>query len=169
MNWYVLSTLPGSECNLKKSLDILFNNRFKLYIPCRELFYHIKGKQRKVIKPLFSGYIFIHKDINKFLKEINNAPFNDLLHPICHNSTFAKVHKEEMQFLMSITDFNGVARISDAVFDENKKVIITSGPLKNISGRILFINKRRKKAKILVTILNREIPITLGLNMLTVS
>ena len=70
---------------------------------------------------------------------------------------------------MSITDLNGIVRISDAVFDENKKVIITSGPLKNISGRILFINKRKKKAKILVTISNREVPITLGLNMLTAS
>jgi transcriptional antiterminator NusG len=162
----VLSTYSGSEWKIKRSLEELFGDRYDLYLPCRELFHAVNGDYRRVIRPLFPGYIFIYKEIEDLLLHIRNYRIGNRLHPVRHNYAPAMVGKDEMEFLMQMTGPDGLVKISEGIINENCTVEIISGPLKNLTGRILFINKRKKKAKIRINMLNREVQLTLGLDVL---
>lgn len=165
-NWFVLSTRPGSEYKLKKSIDFFSGNLLTLYLPRRELCHRIKGEFQIVTKPLFPGYIFIYKELENLLIKSRHSPLEKQLHPICHNNTFAMVKEHEMAFLIELAGKKGLVKASRAMVAENRTVTIIDGPLKNFTGKILYINRRKRKARIMVEMLNRQVPVTLGLEIL---
>lgn len=165
-NWYALSTISGSEQKIKKSIENLFKDRFNLYLPCRELLHTTNGRSHKVIMPMFPGYLFIYKEVEEFFSEIRHSCLNHHVHPILYGFRFVAVRAHEMEFLMKLTGPEGLVKITECVMDENEMVKIVRGPLKDLTGRILFINKRKKKAKIRIELLNRDVEVSLGFEIL---
>lgn len=164
-NWYVLSTICGSERKIKEDIEILFKDRFHLYLPSRELLHTTGGDVHRVVMPMFPGYLFIHRKIEMFIRDIRHSHLTEYVYPILIDHKFAMVHENEMKFLMRLTDPDGLVRISEGMIDENQMVKIIRGPLKNLTGRILFYNKRKKKVKIKVEMLNQEVTLTLGFDL----
>lgn len=168
-NWYVISTYSGSEEKIKSSIEQIFGDKYALYLPRRELLHTINGKQRKIVRALFPGYIFIHEKIDTFIHDIRRHSIGSYLRPICQNFIPAMVRETEMELLMQITGDEGLVTISEGVLKQNHSVEIVSGPLKNLAGSIVFINVRKRKAKIRVRMLNREMQLTVGLEVLNPS
>ena len=71
-----------------------------------------------------------------------------------------------MAFLLELAGVKGLVKISQAMVAEDNTVIIIDGPLKRVTGQILYINRRKRKARIMVEMLNRQVPVTLGLDIL---
>ncbi len=71
-----------------------------------------------------------------------------------------------MAFLIELAGETGLVETSRALVTEDKAVTIIAGPLKNFTGRILYINRRKQKARIMVEMLNRQVPVPLGLEIL---
>lgn len=71
-----------------------------------------------------------------------------------------------MAILLELAGVKGVVKTSQATVAEDNTVVIIAGPLKNFTGRILYINRRKRKARIMVEMLNRQVPVTLGLDIL---
>jgi transcription antitermination factor NusG len=165
-NWYVLYTYSGLEEKIKSSIEKLFGDRYELYLPRRELFHTINGEHRKIVRALFPGYLFIHKKIDEFILDIRKHGICRHLSAVRQNFVPAMVCENEMEFLMKISGPDGLVTISEGILKQNRSVEIVSGPLKNLTGRILFINARKRKAKIRVRMLNREVQLTLGLEVL---
>jgi transcription antitermination factor NusG len=168
-NWYVLSTYSGSERKIKCLIEQLFGDRYDLYLPRRELLHTINGKHKKIVRALFPGYIFIHKKIDEFILDIRRHSIGRHLRPICQDFVPAMVCENEMELLMEISGPDGLVAISEGILKQNRSVEIVRGPLKDLTGRILFINARKRKAKIRVRMLNREMQLTVGLDLLNPS
>lgn len=69
LQWFVLRTLVGKE----EKFILLFKHLFhdiKIVFPKRRVSWRKKGKVIDVIKPLFSGYLFISAN-NEKIKELN--------------------------------------------------------------------------------------------------
>lgn len=165
-NWYVLSTMPGAEWKIKQNIENIFKDRFDLYLPCRELLHTANGDFHKVRMPMFPGYLFIYNKIEEFAQDIRHSHINNCVYPLLNDYRFAMVCEHEMEFLMTMTGVEGVVKVSEGVIDENKRVKIINGPLKNLTGNILFINKRKRKAKIQIQMMNRDVQVTLGFEIL---
>ena len=165
-NWYVLFTRPGLESKLKKSIEVLVGDLVTLYLPRREIYHRIKGEFQIITKPLFPGYVFIYKEIDDLLIKIRHSPLEKRFHPVRHDNDFAMVRKDEMAFIIRLAGIDGLVKASQAMVSEDHTVTIVGGPLKNFTGKILFINRRKRKAKVVIDLLCRQLTVTLGLEML---
>ncbi len=79
---------------------------------------------------------------------------------------YAMVQEHEMKFLMNMTGPTGLVKSSCAVLEEDDALVITSGPLKDLTGKIVYVDKRKRKAKIELSLLNKTIGVILGLEIL---
>ncbi|MGA1842410.1 MAG: transcription termination/antitermination protein NusG [bacterium] len=167
-NWYVLQTISRKERQIKNRIDRVFNNYFNMLIPLREVL-HIKNKDLvKTIYPLFPGYIFLHKEIDIFIDEIINIKLRQFIRPVCFNDKPAKIRPEEMQYLDFITNENGIVPLSKGISHKGNNVEILSGPLKYFNGTIIFVNKKKHKAKVRIKLFNHEFDTILGLNLIKI-
>lgn len=164
-NWFVLSTMPGSECKLRRLINTLTQRQVELYLPHREIYHRLKGNFKTVTRPLFPGYIFVYKDIETLLMKCRHSFLEGQLHPVCFNKSFLKVKASEMASIIKLAGMDGVVKTSRGIVYKDKTVIITDGPLKNYTGRLVFINKRKRKVKVMVDVLNRKFAVTLGLDI----
>ncbi len=164
-NWYALSTQSGRETRIKEEIENLTKNRYDLYLPRRELFYRFKGVYQKVVRPLFPGYIFIHREIEAILVVLRNSHLNDRLHPVLFDNEFAAIGGHEMELLMKLTGPTGLMKASQAIVDKDRTVVINGGPLKDIAGKVLYIDKRKRKAMLEIELLNRSIRVAVGLEV----
>ena len=164
-HWYVLSIQSGREMKVKEEIGNLTSNRYHLFIPRRELFHRFNGVYQKVIRPLFPGYLFIYKKIEALLTDLQSSHLNGRIHPVMFDRKFAMVRESEMALLMKITGPTGLVKISQASLCKDRRVVINSGPLKDLSGSILSINKRKRKAVLQVELLNRMVRVTVGLEV----
>lgn len=165
-NWYVISIRTGCEMKVKEEITNLTSNQYHLFVPRRELFHRFNGTYHKVVRPMFPGYLFIHKQIEALLTDLRNSHLDGRIHPVMFDRTFAMVREPEMALLMKITGPAGLVKASKVISDENRTIIIKSGPLKDITGRILYINRKKRKARIQISLLNRSIQVTVGLEIL---
>ena len=151
---------------IKQSIDRIFKNKFDLYLPCRELLHTGGGRLHKIKMPMFPGYLFIHSEIDTFIQDIRNSYISDYIRPLRSNCQRSTVQEQEMEFLINLTDAEGVVRISKGIVDENNNVEIVKGPLKRFTGKIVFFNKKKRKARIQMQMMNREVFVTLGVEIL---
>jgi transcription antitermination factor NusG len=164
-NWYVMSIRSGCEMKVKAQIADLTSNQYQLFVPCRELFHRFGGTYQKVVRPMFPGYLFIHKHVESLLIDLRHSHLKGRIRPVIFDHTFAMVRETEMALLMKITGPEGVAKASKVISDENRIVIIKSGPLKDIKGRILYINRKKRKAMLHVELMNRIVRVAVGVEM----
>ena len=107
-----------------------------------------------------------NKELNNLIIMCRHSPIEKSIYPIRQNNDFAKVASDEMAFLLQLAGKKGIVEISKIQLDTTQNITIVDGPLKDCQGRILFMNKRKHKAKISLKLLNRKIPITLGLEII---
>lgn len=165
-NWYVMSIRSGREMKVKAQIADLTSNQYHLFVPCRELFHRFNGTYHKVVRPMFPGYIFIYKQVESLLTDLRHSHLDGRLHPVMFDHTFAMVREPEMALLMKITDPEGVVKSSEVIADENRRAIIKSGPLKDITGRILFINRKKRKAMLRIEMLDESVRVAVGIEMI---
>lgn len=162
--WYVLHV----ESNKTDMLIRFIKRRLGDYFPAisftRELI-HFKKQQYTVIeKPLFPGYLFVHKqlDVVQYLLREN---FRDIyVHPVCFDGKPATVNLREMQYLFSLANHQGKVELSKA-YREGDSIIITSGPLYNVRGQIRFIDTKKRKVKISFPLLNTMVDVSLSYDL----
>nr|WP_083927942.1 transcription termination/antitermination NusG family protein [Desulfobacter curvatus] len=165
-NWYAIQTMSGCEKRLIATLQVLLK-RIQLYLPARKVIHQIKGEQNIIELPLFPGYIFVYKSISESLDALEKANSMIAFNPVMANGKFLEANKNEMRFLFEVTGGDGVIELSKGIVMENEEVLIIEGPLRQLKGRILFIDKRKNKAKVRIKFMNRLLDVSLGLEILS--
>ena len=173
-NWFVLQVKTSREFFIKNYIEKHSNEQIPMVIFSRELIFKRNGMHKKVLDLLFPGYIFVHKKIRKALEIIKKNIDSEFIRPICFktkkcNICFIEkspcmVRKHEMRLLLKNSDYNGIFRLSQG-YQIGDKIIIENGPLKNLTGNILWINERKKKAGIEIKLLGMSMKINLGINI----
>ncbi len=164
-NWYVLQVKAGKESYIQTIVGKHIPGDFKLITFSREII-HKKGEQYiKYTKPIFPGYIFVHQEIIRLVHELRLLVPNEYFQPVIFNNSPARVLPIEMQLLLESSDNNGLFRLSTGM-KKGDSIIITHGPLKNIEANILFVNRKKKKAKVRFCLFNQELSVSLGLDII---
>ncbi len=122
---------------------------FQLVVPKRQLTIRKKGKEQQVIKPIFPGYIFLVSDciepedrtllrsIPGFMRYMRNDK-GELI-PLSNN---------DRELLIQLTATGETTKRSVVSFDKNNKVIPLSGPLKDCEGKIIKVDRRKRRVKV---------------------
>jgi transcription termination/antitermination protein NusG len=100
-----------------------------------------------LISSLFPGYIFIQEKIIDVLNILKQYLRDEFIRPIKFGNELAKVSTDEMKLLLLNSNYEGKIPLSYG-YKNGDSIVIMEGPLKNIQGKILFFNEKKKKAKV---------------------
>lgn len=126
----------------------------RLFFPKRKLFVKRRGKTREMIVPVFPGYVFIDTDeISKELYWVLRRVkyFNRFL---VNNKNITPLPEADIALIRHFISFGEYADKSIVTFDTDNRIIVLEGPLKGLEGRIVRIDRRKKRAKVMLDFYN---------------
>lgn len=162
-NWFVVQTLSGDEKKLQEVSSCC--GSAETFVPLREIVQRRNGKYIKRTLPLFSGYVFVHNHVDAFLMAVKQSDFDVVAKPLRMGNSHLKVAPKEMEFISRLTG-QGVVGVSVGYINDDGKLHIVKGPMKDMEGNILFFDKRKKKAKVEFELFQRKLEVTLGLEII---
>lgn len=129
----------------KKQLD---ESAVKVLWPRRNLKIRKKGKWVNELSPIFPGYLFLETDA------VTPAVFDTcrrvpgFIRFLKDNRHITPLTGRDKDIVIHFLKLGEVVGSSLATFDEKQKVRIISGPLQGLEGRIVKVNKRKKRIKL---------------------
>jgi transcription termination/antitermination protein NusG len=163
INWFVLQTIVGKE---QKSVELLSKinlTSLKPFLPKKK----IKIKKNKITKdvilPLYPGYIFILGDWD-FTDAKNILLVPGVIKFVGGVKNPGRLLDEEKTLILKLTK-DGVINYSKVVND-GSRIKIISGPLKDMEGTIESVDRRKQRAVVRLTLLNRLIKVSLGFEII---
>ena len=173
MKYYVLQVMTGEE---KKYIGLAKVN-FKLDLPTvdvkdsllwprRKLTIRKNGVERESLAPIFPGYLFFEAE--ELTSEIHwilrrTAGFVRFLKS---NQNIEPIMGTDKELLLHFLHFGEIVEKSNVWFDENKKIRVLSGPMKGLEGRIIKVDRRKKRAKISLSLYEESFTIDFGFEIL---
>lgn len=106
------------------------------------------GVWRDSVAPIFPSYVFLQSpvvdpDLYAGLKRtpgfVRFLPSNEALAPL---------EQKDQGLLSHFLSFGEIVQRSTAIFDENKRIRVISGPLKNLEGLIVRVDRRKGRARV---------------------
>jgi transcription antitermination factor NusG len=68
-NWYVIHTKPRNE---KKVFEQIINKEIEVFLPLIQTVRYWSDRKKKLMIPLFPGYVFVNTNENERIKAISN-------------------------------------------------------------------------------------------------
>ncbi len=173
MKYYVLQVMTGEENkfiglakeNFKINLPA-FDINDNLLWPRRKLTIRKNGKNKESLASIFPGYLFfeaekLSTDIQWILRR--TAGFVRFLK---NNRNIEPIEGSDKELLLHFLHFGEVVEKSKVWFDENGKIKVLSGPMKGMEGRIIKVDRRKKRAKVNLSLYKESFAIDFGFETL---
>lgn len=166
---YVMFTTSGYEHRVIQELkNFVLLPEEDAWCPMRVLVKRIHGRDQEVQSNLYPGYIFLKTNSPLELytrgKNAKGKYIHQHVHILRNDDYILPISSSEEETLNQLCGRNHKCDISYG-YAEGKKIIITAGPLQNFTGEICKINRHKKTARIVTRFLDREINLTVGLEI----
>jgi transcriptional antiterminator NusG len=163
MSIYTLFLKSGTENLFLEHLKI--NAQFDIeyfYWLRREIREKKGGLIRKKIQPIFPSYIFWEtaeptpsmlealRKVTGFIRILNSP------------TDIRPLSQKDHELILKLRGKGPICGISKAVFDENQRIVIIEGPLKELAGNIVKVDRRRKRVKVKLNLYNESFLIDFG-------
>ena len=173
MNYYVFQVLTGQE---KKYIHLAEYNfkvhhvpleeRGKIIWPQRKLTLRKRGKQKEKVAPIFPGYLFLNKDtlepdIYWILKKTSG-----FVRFLKSNQNIQPIVGDDKKLLLHFLSFGEIVEKSTVWFDKNNRIRVINGPMKGLEGKILKVDRRKKRAKIKLSLYEESFKVDFGFDIL---
>jgi len=153
MSYFVIQVVTRGEVKYLQLAEKALNTggleeKGRLLLPRRNLETRKHGNVKENLLPLYPGYLFyrsdgVQPDVYRTLRRIPGycrfLKYGDRPEPLSG---------EDEKTLIHFLSFGEVVESSRVYFDENDRVRVVSGPMSGLEGRIVKVNKRKKRAKI---------------------
>lgn len=167
MNLYVIQVKTGKE-----DTYIRLWERKKGHLPLRifwlrkELMIRKNGHTHKGLKSIFPGYLFLEAE------DIDPDTFQEFRH-IHFFSRFLKADKtiyplppEEAKKIYELAKYGRVIGQSKVIYNEQDRIVVIDGPMKGLEGQIVKVDRRKKRAKVRLSLYNNAYLIDFGFELL---
>lgn len=170
MSFYVVSVQPQKEeaflALARKRID---EDRAGFYFPRRRLTIRRKGKREESLAPVFSGYIFVEAEEidTELFTTIKRLPgFYRFLEG---NDRIRALSGDDLELIAHFVRFGEVIGKSVVTFDENARIQVKEGPLAGLEGRIVRVDRRKKRAKVRLDLYKESFLVDFGFELLEAS
>ncbi|MEO0224404.1 MAG: transcription termination/antitermination protein NusG [candidate division WOR-3 bacterium] len=175
--WIVFYTRAGREKKAEQIIKGLIENMdlkdriSRVLVPSKlmEKVRNIKNSIRRVSfeKPIYKGYIFVEMEEDPDLVDLISkaAGIKALLKKEEEKSekgpgnivrwTFLKLSKDEIDYIEKIVELENRKKEEKTPFLKGQKVRIVAGPMKDMQGEVIDVNKEKGKLKVKVEIFGR--------------
>lgn len=175
--WIVFYTKSGREKRAEQIIKGLIENMdlkdriSRVLVPSKlmEKVRNIKNSIRRISleKPIYKGYIFVEMEEDPDLVDLISraAGIKALLKKEEEKDekgpsnivrwTFLKLSKDEIDYIEKIVELENRKKEEKTPFLKGQKVRIVAGPMKNMEGEVIEVNKEKGKLKVKVDIFGR--------------
>lgn len=167
-NWYVLFVMGGKEKQICEFLNQEYDN-WKAFIPSIEIIHTRQGKEYLIEKPMFPSYLFIEssitqKEFQDILKNVKQKK-SGIIKELKFDEETPALRDYERNYLEGL--LNDHYKVTPSVgYIEHDRVMITDGPLKGYESHIVRIDRHKKKAVLSLDLLDKEINVTVSLEIM---
>lgn len=169
METYVIFTRVLEMQRVKMSLEKnLLVKGEELYSPMIERVKRIRGIDRRLQSYMFPGYLFIETDKpDDFFLRIRNG-WGKIIFETCFllkkDAYICPISAEEQEQIRNLCGENHVLELSTG-YMIGERLIIEEGPLKELQGRIVKIDRHKKLAMLRCKFMGEERLIKAGLEV----
>ena len=151
--WYAVRTRSRHE---QKVNDQLIGKSFEVFYPQIKVWSRRKDRRKKIFKPLFPGYLFVHCNLTdenwlnilKTFGVVNLLGYGD--------QSPSPVPDEQILSIKRVLDTD-IPIVVHPYLKEGQRVIVLDGPLKDVTGVFIGVNNKKGKLIISVDLLNRSL------------
>ncbi|MBW2051412.1 MAG: UpxY family transcription antiterminator [Deltaproteobacteria bacterium] len=156
-NWYAVYTRSNFE---SKAYTHLSQKSINAFLPKIQVTSNRQGRCRKILRPLFSGYLFVNIDLSpeNHLEIIKST---GVVYLVGINDKPVPINEEEIANLM-ILDETDQPLQDQAYLKKGDKVIITEGPLKGLIGFYLVNKQKVDRVVVSIDFLKRSLAVELN-------
>ena len=149
MPFYALQVWTGNEARfLALAQRTISGTEARLLWPRRSLRIRKAGVWRDSVSPIFPSYVFLQAagvDPDLYAAVRRTPGFVRFLPS---NEGLAPLEQKDQTLLSHFLSFGEVVEKSAAYFDENRRIRVISGPLKNLEGMIVKVDRRKGRARV---------------------
>ena len=152
--WYALYTKPRHEF---KAASYLNDLEIENYLPTVTRIKQWSDRKKKIIEPVFKGYIFIYGDE----KERYNALQNDsIVYTISFEGKPARIPDWQIENLKKIITSEEELSVENLI-SEGTKVKIVDGPFSGVEGIVIQTDHNEKLLGVSIDLLRRTVLVRL--------
>lgn len=164
-NWYAVQVRTGKEqdtadlCRMIVDDDILL----EAFIPRYERMKRYQGEWHKEQLPMFPGYIFLVTEwVEELFRELKAVP--ELTKILGDSVMFIPIRDEEKALLLNLGNENHVTEMSSGYL-VGEQVVILSGPMKGMEGKIRKIDRHKRVAVLGVGMFGGYVNLKVGMEI----
>jgi len=167
MNLYVIQVKTGKEDTYIKLWESKKGHLpLKIIWLRKELMIRKNGHTHKGYKSVFPGYLFLEAE------NIDPDTFQEFRH-IHFFSRFLKADEtiyplpfDEAKKIYELAKYGRIIGRSKVVYNEDDRIVVIDGPMKGFEGQIVKVDRRKKRAKIRLSLHHNAYLIDLGFEVL---
>jgi transcription termination/antitermination protein NusG len=162
-HWYVVHTFTGHEDKVKISIERraaslgLTDKLGRILVPTEEELRGTRRGRRQVSKhKVFPGYVIVEMELDDQTRHLvrNTTGVTGFVGP--DRQPVALSQEEVDRLLSTVSEETAPVR---AAWNVDETVRITSEPFDGIHGKVVDVDLKREKLKVLVSIFGRETPV----------
>ena len=158
INWYVLRIMTGHEDKVRARLERKAEC-LNILLPKEEVIHKRDGKERKKLRPLFPGYIFVQMELqDEYWYSIKSTP--GVINFIGCGNKPSPIEDIEIDNILERIE-KGETK-EPVPFEVGNLVQIIDGPFVGITGFVSDINPKKERIKVNVKILGKQVPVELS-------
>lgn len=170
MNFYAIQVKTRTEEKFIKLFKAMHPEiTFPIYFLQRRLDIRKNGQIKPSMAAIFPGYIFVevenNEDIIKCQWDFRRT--DGFYRFLKSNQEITPLADRDLELVLHfIKNAGPVAGRSMVYFNENSRIVVVEGPLMGLEGRIIKVDKRKGRAKIMLDLYNDSFSIDLGFEVI---
>jgi transcriptional antiterminator NusG len=169
MEYYAIQVKTHGEEKFIQRFNALYpQTGFSLHSPRRRIDIRRRGVIRQSTAAVFPGYVFIEAEWDDILaRQWEFRRTNGFYRFLTSNQNIRPLADRDLELVLHFIKKAGpVAGISRVYFNENARIVVVEGPLMGLEGRIIKVDKRKKRAKIKLDLYDDSFSIDLAFEVI---
>lgn len=159
-NWFALYTKPRSEF---KAAEELGKKSLEFFLPARETIKQWSDRKKKVMAPLFPGYIFVKANEKE---RFYSMQCSSIIRTICFSGQPSKIPETQIESLKKLMLSPEKIEVRPQI-SRGTRVLVTEGPLQGVTGIVFSSDNQESMIAVTVDLLKRSVIVHLPINSVT--
>ena len=169
-NYYALQVKTREELKfMRRAQSMNPDLPMPMYFPQRDLSIRKAGKTRPARLAVFPSYVFLElgceEDVRKYMFALKGI--DGFYRFLKSNRQITPLRDRDLEFVLHFIKRVGpVAGASKVYFDENSRIVVLHGPLSGLEGKIVKVDKRKGRAKVVLDLYEDSFSIDLAFEVI---
>ncbi|MDR0495389.1 MAG: antiterminator LoaP [Treponema sp.] len=168
MDYYAVQVKTRGEEKFIRLFNALHPGKsFSMHFPQRRVDIRRKGLVRQTMAPVFPGYIFVESEREDILaRQWEFRRTDGFYRFLKSNQNISPLADRDLELVLHFIKKGPIAGVSRVFFNEDDRIVVVDGPLIGLEGRIIKVDKRKKRAKIKLNLYNDSFAIDLAFELI---